>query len=119
MPRVKRGNVNRNKHKKVYKLVRGHRGSLKKIFRAANQSMMKALRYMYRHRRERKRDFRRLWIQRINAAARMNGISYSQLINGLKKAEVQINRKILADLAVNDYPAFERLATVAKEKLSA
>lgn len=119
MPRVKRGNVNRNKHKKVYKLVRGHRGSLKKIFRAANQSMMKALRYMYRHRRERKRDFRRLWIQRINAAARTQGISYSQLINGLKKAQIEVNRKVLADLAVNDANAFNTLVASAKKSLSA
>jgi len=119
MPRVKRGNVNRNRHKKVYKLCKGFRGSTKKIFRAANQAMMKALRYMYRHRRQRKRDFRRLWITRINAAARMNGLSYSQLINGLKKAEVEINRKILADLAVNDADAFAQLATMAKSKVTA
>ncbi|MNL10895.1 50S ribosomal protein L20 [compost metagenome] len=119
MPRVKRGNVNRNRHKKVFKLTKGFRGSTRKIFRAANQAMMKALRYMYKHRRTRKRDFRRLWITRINAAARINGLSYSQLINGLKKAQVEVNRKILADLAVNDADAFAHLATMAKSKLSA
>ena len=117
--RVKRGNINRNRHKKVFKLCKGFRGSLKKIFRAANQAMMKSLRYAYKHRRTKKRDFRRLWITRINAAARLNGLSYSQLINGLKIAQVEINRKILADLAVRDADAFARLATVAKEKLSA
>lgn len=119
MPRVKRGNINRNRHKKVFRLTKGFRGSEKKIFRAANQAMMKALRYMYRHRRTRKRDFRRLWITRINAAARLNGLSYSQLINGLKQAEIEINRKILADLAVNDEAAFAHLATMAKAKVSA
>lgn len=119
MPRVKRGNINRNRHKKVFRLTKGFRGSTKKIFRAANQAMMKALRYAYRHRRTKKRDFRRLWITRINAAARINGLSYSQLINGLKKAQVEVNRKILADLAVNDAEAFAHLATMAKSKLSA
>ncbi len=119
MPRVKRGNINRNRHKKVFRLTKGFRGSTKKIFRAANQAMMKALRYAYKHRRTKKRDFRRLWITRINAAARINGLSYSQLINGLKKAQVEVNRKILADLAVNDAEAFAHLATMAKSKLSA
>ncbi|HEY9766516.1 MAG TPA: 50S ribosomal protein L20 [Chroococcales cyanobacterium] len=117
--RVKRGSANRNKHKTVYKLTKGFRGSLKKIFRAANQAMMKALRSSYANRRKKKRDFRRLWIVRINAAARINGMSYSQMICGLKRADIKVNRKILADLAVNDAPAFAQLATAAKEKLSA
>lgn len=119
MPRVKRGNINRNKHKKVFKLCKGYRGSLSHIFRAANQAMMKALRYSYANRRKKKRDFRRLWITRINAAARQNGLSYSQLINGLKRAQVAVNRKILAELAISDAAAFSRLAALAKEKLSA
>lgn len=117
--RVKRGSANRNKHKTVYKLTKGFRGSLKKIFRAANQAMMKALRSSYANRRKKKRDFRRLWIVRINAAARINGMSYSQMICGLKRADIKVNRKILADLAVNDASAFAQLATAAKEKLSA
>lgn len=117
--RVKRGNINRNRHKTVYRLTKGFRGSLKKIFRAANQAMMRALRRSYADRRKKKNDFRRLWIMRINAAARINGLSYSQLICGLKRAEVEVNRKILADLAVNDAQAFAQLVTVAKEKLTA
>lgn len=117
--RVKRGSANRNKHKTVYRLTKGFRGSLKKIFRAANQAMMRALRRSYADRRKKKNDFRRLWIMRINAAARLNGISYSQLICGLKRADVQVNRKILADLAVNDEKAFAQLATIAKEKVTA
>jgi large subunit ribosomal protein L20 len=117
--RVKRGNANRRKHKKVLKLTRSHRAGTSRLFRTANQAMMKALRYMYRHRRERTGDFRRLWIQRINAAARTNGISYSQLINGLRKAEIDINRKILADLAITDSAAFAQLVARAKETLAA
>ena len=113
--RVKRGNVNRQKHKKVLKLTRGHRAGTSRLFRTANQAMMMALRYMYRHRRERRGDFRRLWIQRINAAARINGMSYSTLINGLKLAEIVINRKILAELAITDSPAFAQLVARAKE----
>ncbi|MBI6546543.1 MAG: 50S ribosomal protein L20 [Cyanobacteria bacterium NC_groundwater_1444_Ag_S-0.65um_54_12] len=113
--RVKRGNVNRRKHKKVLKLTRGFRAGTSKLFRTANQAMMKALRYMYRHRRERRGDFRRLWIQRINAAARQNGMNYSQLINGLRKAEIIINRKILAELAILDSMAFAQLVARAKE----
>ena len=117
--RVKRGVANRKKHNKVRKLTKGFRGSLSKVFRASNQAMMRALRYAYRHRRTKKRDFRRLWIQRINAAARISGISYSQLINGLKKANIEINRKVLADLAVNDAATFSRLVDSAKQSLSA
>ena len=113
--RVKRGNANRRKHKKVLKLARGFRAGTSRLFRTANQAVMKSLRYMYRHRRERRADFRQLWIQRINAAARLNGISYSQLISGLRKAEITINRKILAELAVSDSSAFAQLVNRAKE----
>ena len=119
MPRVKRGIANRTKHKTVFKLTKGYRGSLSKVFRAANQAMMRALRYAYRHRRTKKREYRRLWIQRINAAARMQDMSYSQLINGLKKANIDINRKVLADLAVNDANTFNALVASAKKSLSA
>ena len=117
--RVKRGQANKNKHKKVFKLTKGFRGSLSKVFRASNQALMRALRYAYKHRRTKKREFRSLWIQRINAAARIEGISYSQLINGLKKAEIVINRKVLADLAVTDENTFKALVASAKKSLSA
>ena len=113
--RVKRGNANRRKHKKVLKLTRGFRAGTSRLFRTANQAMMKALRYMYRHRRERKGDFRSLWIQRINAAARINGMSYSQLISGLRMAQITINRKILAELAISDAAAFAQLVSRARE----
>jgi len=116
MPRTKRGNVARNRRKKILKLARGYYGSKSKLFRIANQQLMKSLAYAYRDRRQRKRDFRKLWIARINAAARASGMSYSRFISGLKKADVQINRKVLADLAVNDKEAFARLVEVAKEK---
>ncbi|MEQ8962516.1 MAG: 50S ribosomal protein L20, partial [Coleofasciculus sp. C2-GNP5-27] len=100
MARVKRGNVARKRRKKVLKLAKGYRGSHSKLFRTANQQVMKALRNAYRDRRKRKRDFRRLWITRINAAARQNGMSYSQLMGQMKKANIQLNRKMLAQLAV-------------------
>lgn len=119
MPRVKRGVANRKKHKTVFKLTKGFRGSLSKVFRAANQAMMRALRYSYKHRRTKKREYRSLWIQRINAASRMHGMSYSQLINGLKKANIEVNRKVLADLAVNDAKTFNALVDSAKKSLSA
>jgi large subunit ribosomal protein L20 len=117
--RVKRGVANRNKHKKVFKLTKGFRGSLSKVFRAANQAMMRALKHSYRDRRKKKRDFRSLWIQRINAAARIEGMSYSQLINGLKRAQIEVNRKVLADLAVNDPSTFNKLVASARKTLSA
>ena len=117
--RVKRGATNRKRHNKVRKLTKGFRGSLSKVFRASNQAMMRALRYAYKHRRTKKRDFRRLWIQRINAAARIEGLSYSQLINGLKKANIEVNRKVLADLAVTDAATFGQLVKSAKQSLSA
>lgn len=119
MARVKGGMVTRRKHKKILKLARGYRGSKHRLFRTAKQQVMKSWMYAYRDRRVRKRDFRRLWIQRINAAARTNGLSYSKFMHGLKLAGVEVNRKMLADLAVADSNAFAELATVAKTKLQA
>ncbi|MEM9218365.1 MAG: 50S ribosomal protein L20 [Cyanobacteria bacterium P01_F01_bin.150] len=117
MPRVKRGNVARKRRKKILKLAKGFRGSHSKLFRTANQQVMKALRYAYRDRRNRKRDFRRLWITRINAAARLNGISYSKLIGQLKVADIDINRKMLAQMAVLDPEGFAKVVeTAAKGK---
>jgi len=109
MPRVKRGVPAHKKHKKVLEAVKGHKGAKSKLFRPAHESLMKSLRYAYRDRRARKRDFRRLWIVRINAAARLNGISYSVLMNKFKQANIEIDRKILADLAVRDPEAFAQL----------
>jgi large subunit ribosomal protein L20 len=114
MSRVKRGNVARKRRKKVLKLAKGFRGSHSKLFRTANQQVMKALRNAYRDRRKRKRDFRRLWITRINAAARMHDMSYSKLTHQLKKAEIGLNRKMLAQLAMVDPQAFEKVVEVAK-----
>jgi large subunit ribosomal protein L20 len=114
MPRTKRGNVARKRRKKILKLAKGYYGAKSKLFRVANQQVMKSLSYAYRDRRQRKRDFRKLWIARINAEARNGGISYSRFINGLKKADVQINRKVLADLAVRDKNAFAQLVELAK-----
>lgn len=119
MARVKGGFVVRRRHKKVLKLAKGYFGSKHRIFKTANEQVMKSLLYAYRDRRTKKRDFRRLWIVRINAAARLNGLSYSKLMHGLKLADVNINRKMLADLAVNDLNAFNSLAAVAKEKINA
>jgi large subunit ribosomal protein L20 len=113
--RVKRGNVARKRRNKILKLAKGFRGSHSRLFRVANQQVMKALRNAYRDRRKRKRDFRRLWIARINAAARTHGISYSQLIGKLKKANVEINRKMLAQLAVLDPAGFEQIVLIAKK----
>ncbi len=117
MPRIKRGTVARKRRKKILKLARGYYGAKSKLFRVANQQVMRSLSYAYRDRKQRKRDFRKLWIARINAAARTGGLSYSRFINGLKKADVQINRKVLADLAVNDKDAFARLVEVARENI--
>ncbi len=116
MARVKRGNVARKRRKKILKLAKGFRGSHSRLFRSANQQVMKALRSAYRDRRRRKRDFRRLWIARINAAARLNGTSYSQLVGNLKKADILLNRKILAQLAVLDPEVFSKVAETAKAK---
>jgi len=119
MARVKGGPVTRRRRKKVLKLARGYFGSKHRLFRTAKQQVMKSYMYAYRDRRQRKRDFRKLWIARINAAARNNGLSYSRLMHGLKQAGVEINRKMLADLAVNDQQAFSELANIAKQKLNA
>jgi large subunit ribosomal protein L20 len=119
MARVKRSVGAMKKRRKILKLAKGYFGAKSKQYRAANQAVMKSLRYAYIGRKRRKRDFRRLWIQRINAAARLNDISYSKLINGLKLAGVEVNRKMLAELAVNDAKAFTQLTDVAKEKLKA
>ncbi len=113
MARVKRGNVARKRRKKILKLAKGYRGSHGRLFRTANQQVMKALRNAYRDRRRRKRDFRRLWIARINAAARMNGTTYSQLIGSLKKADIQLNRKVLAQLAIIDPDTFAKVVSTA------
>ncbi|MGV2829660.1 50S ribosomal protein L20 [Myxosarcina sp. GI1(2024)] len=115
MSRVKRGNVARKRRKKVLKLAKGFRGSHSKLFRTANQQVMKALRNAYRDRRKRKRDFRRLWITRINAASRQHGMSYSSLIGKLKKANVELNRKMLAQIAMVDPQAFAKVTEVANQ----
>lgn len=115
MTRVKRGNVARKRRKKILKLAKGFRGSHSKLFRIANQQVMKALRNSYRDRRKKKRDFRRLWITRINAAARMQGISYSQLINKLDNANITLNRKMLAQLAIQDAEAFAKVVELATQ----
>ncbi len=117
MPRVKRGVVARAKHKKVLAQAKGFRGRRKNVFRVAKQAVMKAGQYAYRDRRVRKREFRALWIARINAAARGLGLSYSTLMNGLRKAEIEVDRKVLADLAVHDLAAFAKIAEQAKAKL--
>ncbi|MBD1372809.1 50S ribosomal protein L20 [Hazenella sp. IB182357] len=114
MARVKGGTVTRARRKKVLKLSRGYFGSKHTLFKTAKQQVMKSLMYAYRDRRQRKRDFRRLWITRINAAARINGLSYSKLMHGLKVAGVDINRKMLAELAVSDETAFKSLVDMAK-----
>lgn len=119
MARVKGGFVTRRRHKKVLKLARGYFGSKHRLFKTANQQVMKSLLYAYRDRRRKKRDFRRLWVTRINAAARVNGLSYSKFMYGLKLADVNVNRKILAELAVTDAQAFAELANAAKQKLNA
>ena len=114
MPRVKRGVPAHKRHKKVLALTKGHWGARHRLYRTAHESMLHALAYAYRDRRNRKRDFRRLWIQRINAAARANGITYSRLIAGLARANVTVDRKMLAELAVNDPTAFTQMVKVAQ-----
>ena len=116
MARIKGGMNAKRKHKKVLKLAKGYRGARSKQYRVAKQSVMRALASSYRGRKERKRQFRSLWIARINAAARMNGISYSKCMYGLKLANIDLNRKVLADMAVNDAEGFQKLAEIAKEK---
>ena len=115
MPRVKSGVTAHRRHKKILKLAKGYRVAKSKQFKKANETVMKALYYARRDRRAKKGEFRKLWIARINAAARMNGISYSRLINGLTKAGVEVNRKMFADLAVHDEKAFAQLVAIAKE----
>ncbi len=117
MSRVKGGVVTRRRHKKILKMAKGYRGAKSRTFRIANQQVLKSLFYAYRDRRVKKREFRKLWITRINAAARLNGLSYSTFINGLKKAGVQINRKVLADMALRDEGAFKELVNIAKEQI--
>jgi large subunit ribosomal protein L20 len=119
MPRVKGGTVTRRRRKRVLKLAKGYYGSKHKLFKVAQQQVFKSLQFAYRDRRQRKRDFRRLWIARINAAARLNGLSYSRLMHGLKVAGVDVNRKMLADLAINDEKAFTTLAEKAKQAINA
>ncbi|MEB3244721.1 MAG: 50S ribosomal protein L20 [Vampirovibrionales bacterium] len=119
MARVKRGNVSRKRHKKILKITKGFRGAASRLFKVANQAAMHALQHAYEDRRKRRRNLRRLWTIRINAAARMQGISYSQLINGLNKAKIEINRKFLADLAVTAPEAFADIAGKAKQALAA
>lgn len=119
MARVKRGNVLRKRHKKILKLAKSFKGSRSRLFIVANQAVMKALKFQYRDRRNKKRMFRRLWITRINAAVRQHGLSYSKFINALGKANILVNRKILADIAVKDAAAFKKVVDLAKEKLSA
>lgn len=118
MPRVKRGVTAHARHKKILNLAKGYRGRRKNVYRVAKQAVMKAGQYAYRDRRQRKRQFRALWITRINAAARECGLSYSVFMNGLKKASIDIDRKVLADLAVFDKAAFEKIAQRAKESLA-
>jgi large subunit ribosomal protein L20 len=114
MTRVKRGVVARRRHKKVLKLAKGYYGARSRVFRVAKQAVIKAGQYAYRDRRNRKRQFRALWIQRINAGARVNGISYSRFVGGLKKAGIEIDRKVLADLAVHEKAAFAAIVEKAK-----
>ena len=119
MPRVKRGVQAHARHKKVLKLAKGYQGARSKLFKTAKQAVDKAGQYAYRDRRQRKRQFRALWIARINAGARENGLSYSRMIDGLLKAEIELDRKVLADMAVNDKPAFAGLVEKAKAALAA
>ncbi len=118
MARVKRGVIAKARHKKILGKAKGYYGARRKTYKVAKQAVIKAGQYAYRDRRTRKREFRRLWIARINAAARMNGLSYSRLIDGLNKAEIEIDRKVLADLAVHQPESFAALAEQAKAQLS-
>ena len=114
MARIKKGVTAHARHKKILKQAKGFYGTKKNVFRAANTAVMRALREAYKGRKHRKRDFRKLWITRINAAARLNGLSYSKLINGLKKSGVEVNRKMLSELAINNKEAFTSLCDKAK-----
>jgi large subunit ribosomal protein L20 len=116
MPRVKRGVTTHQKHKSILALTKGHRASKHKLIKRAKESMVKSLSYAYAHRRERKGDMRRLWIVRVNAACRLEGMTYSDLINGLKKSGVVVNRKLLADMAVQEPETFVQMVTIAKQQ---
>lgn len=115
MARVKGGVTAKKRHKKVLKQAKGYYGAKSKLYRPANQAVMKSLDYAYSGRKQRKRDFRKLWISRINAAARQNGMNYSTFINGLKKADIEINRKMLSEMAIHDPEGFSKLVEIAKE----
>ena len=117
MSRVKRGTQPRARHKKVLKQAKGYFGHKSRVFRVANQQVMKSLDYAYRDRRNKKREFRKLWITRINAAARLNGLSYSRFMNGLNRAQIDLDRKVLADIAVRDPEGFTQLCAKAKAAL--
>lgn len=117
MPRVKNTKVTKQRRKKILKLAKGYFGSKRTLYRTAHEQVMRSMRYQYRDRKQRKRQFRKLWITRINAAAKLNGMKYSQLIHGLKLAQVDINRKILADLAVHDANGFADIANIAKDAI--
>lgn len=119
MARVKRGVNVKRRHKKILKLARGYFGAKSKLYRPANEQVMKSLSYAYAHRKKKKGDFRRLWIQRINAAARINGLSYNRFMCGLRNSGVIINRKILADLAIHDSDGFAKLVILAKDNFKA
>ena len=114
MARVKSGVTAKKRHKKVLKQAKGYYGAKSKLYRPANQAVMKSLHYAYSGRKQRKRDFRKLWISRINAAARLNGMNYSTFINGLKKANIEINRKVLSEMAIHDPEGFSKLVEIAK-----
>ncbi len=118
MPRVKRGVTSHRRHKKILKMAKGYRGAKSKLYRVANQQVMKSGQYAYIHRKLKKRDFRKLWIARINAAARDNGTTYSRMVHGLKVAGVDINRKMLAELAISDPQGFSKLAEIAKSNVN-
>ncbi|MFH1080991.1 MAG: 50S ribosomal protein L20 [Pseudomonadota bacterium] len=119
MPRVKRAVTAKKKRRKILKMAKGFFGARSRLIRTATEAVERSMKYAFRDRRARKRDFRRLWIVRINAAAKLNEISYSRLINGMKKAHIEIDRKVLADLAVHDARAFSHIVTIAKESLAA
>ena len=114
MPRARGGVVTRRRHNKILKMAKGYTGHRNRLFRRANEAVLRAMNFAYRDRRRKKRDFRRLWITRINAAARDNGLSYSRFMAGLKQAGVSVNRKVLADIAVHDEVTFQQLVAVAK-----
>jgi large subunit ribosomal protein L20 len=116
MPRVKRGTINKKKHKKILELAKGYRGAKSRVFKRANEQVLHSLSYAYRDRRQRRRDFRKLWIIRINAAARLNGMSYSRFMNGLKQANIEVDRKILADMAVRNDKAFADLVEMVRNQ---